>query len=55
MREFGSRISAARAKCSTTRTCVTMALPNEEDYGPVMDSVEDVDALFKHLRGDDDG
>jgi SNF2 family DNA or RNA helicase len=32
----------------------TMALPNDEDYGPAIDSVDDVDALFRHLRGDDE-
>ena len=31
----------------------TMALPDEEDYGPAVDSVGDVDALFRHLRGED--
>jgi hypothetical protein len=32
----------------------TMALPDEEDYGPAVDSAEDVEALFRHLRGEDD-
>ncbi len=31
----------------------TMALPDEEDYGPAVDSVEDVNALLRHLRGED--
>jgi SNF2 family DNA or RNA helicase len=31
----------------------TVALPNEEDYGPPVDSDLDVQALFEHLRGDD--
>jgi SNF2 family DNA or RNA helicase len=30
----------------------TVALPDEDDYGPVIDSVEDVAALFAHLRGE---
>lgn len=30
----------------------TMALPDEEDYGPAVDSVEDVNALLRHLRGE---
>ncbi|MFN0011731.1 MAG: SNF2-related protein [Phycisphaerales bacterium] len=30
----------------------TMALPDEDDYGPVVDSVEDVNALLRHLRGE---
>jgi hypothetical protein len=30
---------------------VTMALPDEEDYGPALDSEEDFVALFAHLRG----
>lgn len=30
----------------------TMALPNDEDYGPAID-VPDIDALFEHLRGED--
>lgn len=33
---------------------VTVALPNEEDYGPPIDDEEDLEALFKHLRGDDE-
>lgn len=33
---------------------VTVALPNEEDYGPpIDDDSEDLEALFAHLRGDD--
>lgn len=32
----------------------TMALPNDEDYGSAIDSARDVDALFKHLRGEDE-
>ena len=32
----------------------TMSLPNDEDYGPAIESVADVDALFRHLRGDDE-
>jgi SNF2 family DNA or RNA helicase len=32
---------------------VTMALPDEDDYGPVLDSSEDVAVLFAHLRGED--
>jgi hypothetical protein len=31
---------------------MTMALPNEEDYGAPLDSVEDLAALFQHLKGD---
>ena len=31
------------------------ALPSEEDYGPAVDSVGDIDALFNHLRGEDGG
>lgn len=30
----------------------TMALPNDEDYGPAIDSVQDLAALFAHLRGE---
>ncbi len=30
----------------------TMALPSDEDYGPVLDSTADMVALFAHLRGD---
>ncbi len=30
----------------------TMALPNDEDYGPAIE-ILDVDALFQHLRGED--
>lgn len=32
----------------------TMALPDEDDYGPAVDGDEDVNALFRHLRGDDE-
>ena len=32
-----------------------VALPNEDDYGPVIDSEEDVEALFAHLRGQSGG
>ena len=32
---------------------VSMALPNEEDYGPPIDDEGDAVALFAHLRGDD--
>ena len=31
----------------------TMALPSDEDYGPAIDSTEDMVALFAHLRGED--
>jgi SNF2 family DNA or RNA helicase len=31
-----------------------MALPDDEDYGQPLDSVEDMDALLRHLRGDGD-
>lgn len=30
-----------------------LALPNDEDYGLPIDSFEDAEALFAHLRGDD--
>jgi superfamily II DNA or RNA helicase len=30
----------------------TMALPSDEDYGPAIDSYEDLEALFAHLRGE---
>lgn len=30
---------------------VTMALPEDEDYGPALDTNEDLTALFAHLRG----
>jgi hypothetical protein len=33
---------------------VSMALPDDEDYGPPIDDDLDVDALFRHLRGGDD-
>lgn len=31
----------------------TVALPDDEDYGPPIDDVLDVEALFRHLRGED--
>jgi len=31
----------------------TMALPSDEDYGPAIDTYEDMVALFAHLRGED--
>jgi len=31
-----------------------VALPNEEDYGQVIDAQEDIEALFAHLRGESD-
>lgn len=31
---------------------VTMALPDDEDYGAVIDAQEDLEALFTHLRGE---
>ena len=31
----------------------TMALPSDEDYGDAIDTVEDMAALFAHLRGED--
>ena len=31
---------------------LTMALPDDEDYGPAVESREDVEALFSHLRGE---
>lgn len=31
----------------------TMSLPNDEDYGPAIESIDDVNALFRHLRGED--
>jgi SNF2 family DNA or RNA helicase len=31
----------------------TFALPDEDDYGPALDMVEDLMALFAHLRGED--
>jgi len=31
----------------------TMALPSEEDYGPAIDTHDDLVALFAHLRGED--
>jgi SNF2 family DNA or RNA helicase len=34
-------------------TLPAMALPNDDDYGLPIDSVDDVEALFAHLRGDD--
>lgn len=30
-----------------------MALPSDEDYGPAIDTRDDVEALFAHLRGED--
>jgi SNF2 family DNA or RNA helicase len=32
---------------------VIMALPDEDDYGPAIDSAADLASLFAHLRGDD--
>jgi SNF2 family DNA or RNA helicase len=34
---------------------VSVALPDDEDYGPPIDQDLDVDALFRHLRGEDAG
>ncbi len=31
---------------------VTMALPSDEDYGPAIDTYDDLVALFAHLRGE---
>jgi hypothetical protein len=31
---------------------LTLALPDDDDYGPAIDSVDDVAALFAHLRGE---
>jgi SNF2 family DNA or RNA helicase len=31
---------------------VTMALPDDEDYGPAIETNEDLEALFAHLRGE---
>ena len=31
---------------------VTMALPDDDDFGPAVDTQEDVAALFSHLRGE---
>ncbi len=31
----------------------TMALPSDEDYGPAIDTYDDMVALFAHLRGED--
>lgn len=33
----------------------TMALPDEEDYGPAIDTQQDLVALLSHLRGEPDG
>jgi SNF2 family DNA or RNA helicase len=33
----------------------TMALPSEDDYGPALDSREDLKVLFAHLRGESTG
>jgi SNF2 family DNA or RNA helicase len=33
---------------------VTMALPDEEDYGEAIEDFDDLSTLFSHLRGDDD-
>ena len=33
------------------RDLTTMALPDEEEYGPVIEDMGDIDALFAHLRG----
>lgn len=32
-----------------------MALPDDDDYGPAIDTNEDIEALFAHLRGDQSG
>jgi SNF2 family DNA or RNA helicase len=32
----------------------SVALPNEDDYGPPVDDDIDVEALFRHLRGEDE-
>jgi SNF2 family DNA or RNA helicase len=32
---------------------VSVSLPDDEDYGPPIDQELDVDALFRHLRGED--
>jgi hypothetical protein len=31
----------------------TIALPDDEDYGPPIDDDLDLEALFRHLRGED--
>jgi SNF2 family DNA or RNA helicase len=33
---------------------MTMALPDDEDYGPVLETDQDIEALLRHLRGDED-
>ena len=30
----------------------TMALPSDEDYGPAIETYDDMVALFAHLRGE---
>jgi hypothetical protein len=37
------------------RDLATVALPDDEDYGPPIDSDLDIEALFNHLRGTDGG
>jgi SNF2 family DNA or RNA helicase len=37
------------------KNLATVALPDDEDYGPPIDDAMDVEALFRHLRGDDGG
>ena len=33
------------------QSMLVMALPDDEDYGYPVDSEEDIEALFRHLRG----
>jgi SNF2 family DNA or RNA helicase len=47
------RIKAERLSQMLRDPAITlMALPDDEDYGPAIDTGEDVEALFAHLRGE---
>jgi hypothetical protein len=48
------RTKAARlAEMLNDREMLTLALPDDDDYGPAIDSADDLAALFAHLRGED--
>jgi hypothetical protein len=50
------RIKAERLSEMLRDPAITlMALPDDEDYGPAIDTGEDIEALFAHLRGEDAG
>jgi SNF2 family DNA or RNA helicase len=49
------RVKADRlAQMLNDASITQLALPDDDDYGPAIDSGEDIAALFAHLRGSDD-